>query len=699
MKNNQERNDGVITLLRICTVLLSAVSFWATAQGMKEYTFPKDWQAFAASLGIQGLLLGLNFALPTFLRKCTRVLQKVVLLCLTGVVLFCSSWFSYLYIAQQAYKQSWDVESQLLSQESYQNELFSADTYLEQYGEKMEQALADHIIVLYNQAANMDSNKVDIAENLDWDNERSVYAQDNFAARDIMLSIIAAMEQATGENATQDEREQSADIVDSMQTALQNAISSLDTQIESADASVARAESSLISAQNRMYNAPANTDLTPYQSAVATAARAYETSISRQATLVSQRQDYQSALQRTSYYSSILGMSDEGVSSYFVGTNLREIQSELFGTDPDTKHLMELTTNIFNRLQNAVDLGADESNVNYQTFLSSMNQFASSLENYDSIKELKAEIQSMIDQLAAGTVLPLNDKGANWKSDWQTEFNKLKSKISGIPVYVLADNSIELESFDRSASVSRLDDTIRKYLTDHNPAQEGLIYLYSPYRDVAIFSLFVAFLFDISAFITGFIIDRESSSKKNSRITPVEYESDDYDDGTAKKPLEWDLAHTIKWNAMPPLNRYIFLTGDHQFLDGIMTYRAVENGEVNVVQHPSTELSAGFYLWKDNDIQQVQISELRYKGADGGPQDGIYVDAVLHYDDQLLSIVQNKHGIHLGTVDPYTPVYKLSEENYDMIHAKDIQDEHGSRIVVSLNQEGTRIIAIYIIAY
>ena len=68
-KNDKETVDtsakpNIIFLLRICTVLLAAVSFWSTAQGMKEYTFAEGWQAYAASLGIQGLLLGLNFSLP-----------------------------------------------------------------------------------------------------------------------------------------------------------------------------------------------------------------------------------------------------------------------------------------------------------------------------------------------------------------------------------------------------------------------------------------------------------------------------------------------------------------------------------------------------------------------------------------------------------------------------------------------------------
>lgn len=700
MKSNQERNSGVLTLLRICTFLLAAVSFWATAQGMKEYTFPNNWQAYAASLGIQGLLLGLNFSFFKFWDRCQTDLHKAVLVILTCVVLFCSSWFSYLYIAEQAYGQSWDTESRLLAQDAYRNELFAADTYLEQYGEEMEQSLTDQIVALYARATEMDSDKVDIAGNLDWAIERSIYTQDDFAARDIMLSIIDAMEQATAENAAQDARQQSAEIIESMQAALQNAISSLDVQIADADAGVTRADNSLISAQNRMNNAPAGTDLTPYQNAVNTAARAYDASITRQSELVKQRQGYQSALQRTTYYSSVLGMSEEGVSSYFVGANLREIQRELFGTNPDSDRMMALATEIFDRLQSAVNLEKGETEDNdYQTFLASMNQFMRYLGNYRSIKELNLEIQELTDNLAAGTLLSLNENNSNWKASWRQQFNDLKSKISGLPVYTLTGSNATLESFDRAASTRQLDNAIRNYLTDHNPAQQGLVYLYSPYRGIAIFSLFIAFLLDIAAFVTGFIIDRADEADLNStRENTGNYGSNIVmaHIPPKKEPI-WDMNQTLNWNAIPPLNRYTFLTGDHQYLDGTMTYKAIENGKVIEVEYPDTKLQMGFYYWKDSSIYQVCPAELRYKGTPSGPEDGVYENAILRYEDQILIIVQNTEGKHLGTVDPYTPVYYLSKDAYESFPAKEIQNAQGSRIVISLNKPGTRIIAIYVV--
>ena len=66
-----------------------------------------------------------------------------------------------------------------------------------------------------------------------------------------------------------------------------------------------------------------------------------------------------------------------------------------------------------------------------------------------------------------------------------------------------------------------------------------------------------------------------------------------------------------------------------------MTYKAIEYGKVIEVEYPDTKLQTGFYYWKDSSIYQVRPAELRYKGIPGGPRDGVYENAILHYEDFL----------------------------------------------------------------
>ena len=133
--NQGSAQKGGVYILRIATVLLAIVSWWATAQGMKNYVFSTNWQSYLASLAIQSILLGLNFYLPTFWRYTSSGLTKLGIALLSFIVLICSSWFSYVYIVQRAYDESWNSTSQLLVQSTYRQELYEALDYSEEYDE------------------------------------------------------------------------------------------------------------------------------------------------------------------------------------------------------------------------------------------------------------------------------------------------------------------------------------------------------------------------------------------------------------------------------------------------------------------------------------------------------------------------------------------------------------------------------------
>lgn len=45
----EDSQETILTLLRLATVLLAIVSWWSTAQGMRDYVFSQAWQANLAS--------------------------------------------------------------------------------------------------------------------------------------------------------------------------------------------------------------------------------------------------------------------------------------------------------------------------------------------------------------------------------------------------------------------------------------------------------------------------------------------------------------------------------------------------------------------------------------------------------------------------------------------------------------------------
>ena len=100
-------------LLQLAIVCLAIASFFTTAQGMKNYIFHDDAIAYVTSGAIQGILLALSMSLPKYISNIwekkafktgVKALITLVLLVLSAISLFCSSWFSYVYIAETIHK-------------------------------------------------------------------------------------------------------------------------------------------------------------------------------------------------------------------------------------------------------------------------------------------------------------------------------------------------------------------------------------------------------------------------------------------------------------------------------------------------------------------------------------------------------------------------------------------------------------------
>ncbi len=709
MKQTNTQTSNIITLLRLCTLLLAAVSFWSTAQGMREYTFSKGWQAYAASLGVQGLLLGLNFSLPHFLKQCDALWQKASLLGLSFVVLFCSSWFSYLFIAGNGYQGSWDTKCRLMAQEAYRDELLAAEDYVEFYDEALNNRLSGQIQELYEKARAMDSSSIDI-NTLNWAQERQNYVDNGGAAASIMAAAIEAMEQALGGGAqppegetpaeeggvSQNVRQNAVEILDGLQTSIQTELGNISSQIDSARRDVDTSYTNLQNAENRMRNIPDNADPAPYQQAINTASTTWLRNVERLDTLQARQQSYQDAQSQVNYYTSLLGMTEEGVSSYNVGTSLREIQRELFQTAPDLERMLKLSGDVFERLQSAEDLD-QQNGAEYQSLLSLMNRFINSLEHSRRLKDSGDMLQQWVQELADGTALSVETVGGSsdtWKNNWISQINKLKSRIASLPAYSAAadeDSSPLLEDYDRSASARRLDMAVEQYLTEHNSAEQGLIYLRSAYRMMALFSLALAFLLDIAAFVTGVIIEREETKLAKN---PPPAKAEESKNAVPPVPEGSDTPQPAVWT----LNQYLFLTSDYKFCDGEYTYRTIEQGKFGELNLPTPSYKAGLYRREKENITAVQSpSDLLYRVSSGGPQDGIYLNCGIDCQGGLLTLYTGGKSCFLGNVEPFVPVYKLSDESYDEFPIKDLERINAKTVIVALDRDGVHIAGIYVV--
>ena len=155
--------------------------------------------------------------------------------------------------------------------------------------------------------------------------------------------------------------------------------------------------------------------------------------------------------------------------------------------------------------------------------------------------------------------------------------------------------------------------------------------------------------------------------------------------------------HAPAWAITRGLNRYLFLTGDYSYQDGIVTYLAIENGEETKVDLPSLNHTAGFYIWQNGSVVPVTDAELRFSGEVNGPRDGVYQSCTLSCQNDLLILDQGRGGKFLGAIDPHTPVYQLSTDVYDATAAKDLGGIGAKTAIIALNADGTKIAAVYMI--
>ena len=333
----EDSQEMILTLLRLATVLLAIVSWWSTAQGMRDYVFSQAWQANLASFAIQSILLGLNFYLPTFWRWIHSLRGKICVLALSGVVLFCSSWFSYVFIVGTVYEKSWQTESRLLVQSVYRNELYKADEFVQISSDALRETLGDEVAALYTASKTADTETTQNPSGLDLTADKASYADNaDFAANSEIASAIQAMQTATQEGTSSGVREQAA-------AALTQLTKQVETRIEQLTQQISQAQDALTAATDAQTSAASALRYAPYGSNTNALQSAYNSAASRLSNLqdtVNQQQqdlqDYQQAQGILQRYAGVLGIAGNAASVQ-TGQALRSIQSALLQTDVDTE--------------------------------------------------------------------------------------------------------------------------------------------------------------------------------------------------------------------------------------------------------------------------------------------------------------------------------------------------------------------------
>lgn len=754
------------SLLRIGVILMSIVSFYTTANGMKEYIFKNNGAvAYAASAAIQGILLALSMNLPEYLRKIWgqmihwfwRLFLCICAVILTGVAIFCSSWFSYVYIASTIHQESWGTDSELLVQQTYRSELYNARDYAHTYRLYLEESIGEDILALENQARQIADPVGDFV--IDWDEENANYGRnsDSIAAT-YMTTAIDAMALALADNSSQENRDTAVIAVADAKRNIEDRIESIRQELIEINNNIINYNNQIENWTRRINNAAEGTDTTALSNLINTNIRLIDNETQHQAALQMENIQLRNALFRLPVYESYLGLNDS-TSSISIRSELIQMQSEFFRNEPDINVMLDIATKIFDDLRNAShdSSGGDNSvasdnSLTYTNLLVQMNRLIRNLTDYAEIKEIENELGRMITELretdldnasaklgnesvsgnmpfemegitVSGNILVEADRSVSgndnvpsdsatppsnggWKDKWGNRLNELKAQISAMPIYSAAEGGEGKENtalseeqlsilcdYNRNKSSNELDDIIRRYIADHNAIYQGIIYLQSPYRSLALFAMILAFSFDIAGFIFGVAIQGSTSNIEKEKV----------------KVSGMNKSEKAEWSILEMLNKYVLLTGDYERRDGIYYYKIFRNGILEQWgvrdSHP---YDSGIYIQNEIETEKEKgrmidsgEKELLFAGQSNGPVDGIYRNCKLTFDEGGLMLITKEKKRFIASVNEYVPIHsydaEMGENQTIPMKRLAIKEIDAKVAVVALNKRGTQVAAVYII--
>lgn len=723
-------------LLQFAVICLAIASFFTTAQGMRSYIFNGEPTiAYVTSGAIQGILLALSMNLPRFMRRIwneksnvfIKAIIEIVLLILTGISLFCSSWFSYVYIAETVHKGSWDTDSELLVQQIYRNELYDASDYSKAYRTYLEAELGHKILNLQSLANQLPTQASDF--NMDWESERQQYASDNTVASSYMATVINQLKLAFETAPSQENRDLAAQAVTEAQTNIEAELENEKTRLEDVRRNLSTYNDQISNLNQQIRNATTQAEITSLQETLRSYQEMQATAAAQQQTIQQEISALRNAQGRLNVYAVNLGLSNS-TSSISIKRNLLEMQTELFKDDPDVDSLRNLATETFSNLRNAESLSAGsegENSLSYNDLLTRMNTLVLNLNDYASIKNIETTLNNLTNGLRRATTSTSNTK---WKSVWQTRIENLKAQISALPTFVTSSADVSeitesqqriLTGFDRTKSCANLDNATRRYINDHNALEQGTIYLTSPYKGLALFALVLAFFLDLSGFVFG-VVDLGAKENKNDSGISDNNDRETIDVSKIFKSMKEKVGENeSQWSIRPTANSYKVVTGNFRCEDGVYYYGVFENGihkEWEVVD--DRVYHEGIYLVDNIAARKgVALSEehqdvvFSNQGFEKMPQDGVYLNGTLSYHEgSLLFKADVGEESHKSTESNASPYYIANVEEYVPVHC--YAPKRGENItqpaidlakfpmkvkvaVLALNPECTRIVAMYLI--
>ena len=493
MNRIKKKETEFWNFINICSVFLAFISLYTTAEGMNRFSFREDRiHGYLISLAVQGILLSLNLRLPRYLMG--KALPAKV--CAIGLYVFTVLWssgFSYIFMSNVIYQDTWMKDAQIEMTGLYQE---GKQKLTVQAGEAMEKAVGEvlgDVTAFKSRAVQNDGTVLTAGTSVEYQNYLPLFAEDPR-----MLQAIYALQEgksASGEVSV---------ILDTLKETLTGELESVTQKLEETDNKLSQLDQQRTELIDKRTKVAAGSD----------AHSSYTDSINEKTESIRSLKDEkendakeaQQIRDRLRAVQSMLsaGQLTQNSASGQTDQDFAGIMAQLGSSEPDLEEIGRMTDNIYATLVGGTQAGQNMEG--YEQLLEDYLKLRSDLGTASDIRGVIAwleEEDTVAEETERLVKMDGGEEGLNlWRESWNQALTGLKSQVLLIPedidVTDTAQTGKKAEQWkkEREKLLGGITGMQRNYLLELNDVEKAGNYLFGSFPAMAWFSLLFAVYLD-----------------------------------------------------------------------------------------------------------------------------------------------------------------------------------------------------------
>lgn len=485
--------------VNVCAVFLAFISLYTTAEGMNRFFFRDDRiHGYLISLAVQGILLSLNLRLPRYLKGKAMPAKC----CAIGLYLFTVLWssgFSYIFMSNVIYEDTWMKDAQIEISNLYQQEKQELSGQANSAMETaMGKVLAD-VTAFKARAARSDATVSSAGTAVQYDSYLSLFSEDVQ-----MLQIIYDFREGKDTSGKMQ-------VISERESTLSEELQVITGETAEADRQLSELDEQRTALIDRRARVPAGSD----------AHNSYSASIDEKTAAIGELREKKAGYEEErkltenklgavkALYS--LGQMTQNSATGRTDQDFALIFSELGGTQPDINRISELADGIYTVLVSGTS--TEDATKGYGELLEEYLQLRADLSDAAKISGiiswLEKEDSTVRDMEQLVKADGRKEDLEAWREGWNQALSGLKQQILLIPAQAeenvygqggtpggAADKQREVIGKQREVLLASITQMQRNYLLELNDVEKAGNYLFGRYSSMAWFSLLFAVYLD-----------------------------------------------------------------------------------------------------------------------------------------------------------------------------------------------------------